>query len=317
VDVGSRDLTQSPFDFLVFPVHETDLTESVRYFALGLDGNGQLIAVASFGQHPFTYKSVDKYQATLQSALPHAASATDDGCFCATGYPMVGSGKGTGCDLDVVTSLPRLVDTAGCELPPGARQLTAPVCDGQDYDDPVDRQLPCYATHNGVCRLGSRRCHDRDGVSYAESCEPGSNGPMLSSTALCDAYQACDRACGDVLGCFRKNAPQGTAVHCTIHVDDAGVVCGGSGTVKLRTTATGADCVASIVDGSTMGLYSITLDVGAVTSSTCPPTVTIAGGGSPIPTMFNFGMTIGAQVVEVDATVVVGCTSVLEPVSCQ
>ena len=142
VDVHARDLHKKPYTFLIEPNHVTDLSEPVEVIVLARDANDRVIGAADFGDHPYRLRHLDEYTARIALLQrPEASYAASDGCVCLPGAPWMGNGSGAGCDLDVVTSFDRLIDTAGCELPPGARELTSPVCDGQQYDgETVDRE---------------------------------------------------------------------------------------------------------------------------------------------------------------------------------
>src|SRR5262249_7747483 len=162
---------------------------------------------ASFDPVPFYYEEVRKYSSHLELfARTDASYLASDGCLCAPGLPLIGNGLQTGCDADIVPAFDRLVDTAGCELPAGA-MLPIPVCDGQQYPgEHQNRDLPCFATVGGACRVGQRTCNDVDGVAYADECAPEGAAPAEGSSVLCDAYLGCEKmACGDPGACLKAS----------------------------------------------------------------------------------------------------------------
>src|SRR5262249_2467110 len=126
-----------------------------------------LLGDASFGALDWAVGEVRRYSAAVELLQRSGSDApryvADDGCVCIPGRRLMGTGSQSGCDLDVITSFDRLQDTKQCELPPG-RQGLPRACDGQQYpNEEMDRMLPCFASHNGVCRVSARNCHDADG----------------------------------------------------------------------------------------------------------------------------------------------------------
>jgi hypothetical protein len=329
VDVTTRDLAKSPYRLLVQPTHLTDLSQPVFSVAIARDASGHAIGLASFGDHPFRQGSVDQYAATLNFFRRQDASyVADDGCVCAPGQPWIGTGSGTGCDPGVVTSFARLQDTATCELAPGLRELTAPVCDGHPYlDETQDRQLPCFHTGESGCQLSVRNCADHDGIAYDEECTSGSSKPLLPSAALCSAYAACEQtACGDLIGCFLAAVPATRQITCTLRVDPASanpVAPCPSGTWEAplfpaSAGLTGAACVSSVIEGVvqhqlTLGLKSADPNAtGAQPASTlCPPTLLVdkiaIDTPAQVPDQIALILTVGDGVVNVTINVVRAC----------
>lgn len=318
-DVHSRDLAKHPFTFWLKPSHTTDLADPVDVVVVARDANDNVIGAARFGAHPYRLHKIDKYTAHLElAARTDASYVAQDGCLCLPGAPWMGTGSQMGCDTQVVTSYDRLVDTAGCELPPGARQLTQPVCDGQQYDgETVDRALPCFATAAGSCRTQTRNCHDADGIAWGEECVADGNSPALPSGALCDAYLACEQqACGDLTACLLQKVPAARTLHCTLQIDPstaagapiAPCAADGKWQVVLEQAATGAACVASVVDGVTQGPFQLGfLDANAMgpqaIAATCPVTFAVDSIDAPspaeVPDAHDLDVTIGDQVVHI------------------
>jgi hypothetical protein len=327
VDVHARDLQKKPYTFLIEPNHFTDLSEAVAVIVLARDASDRVIGAADFGDHPYRLRHLDEYTARIALLQrPEASYAASDGCVCLPGAPWMGNGSGAGCDLDVVTSFDRLIDTAGCELPPGARELTSPVCDGQQYDgETVDRELPCFAAHAGACQLTTRTCHDQDGVAWGEECLPDQAAPSLPTGALCDAYLACEQqACGDLTACFLQKVPAARTLSCVLHVDPttaagapiAPCASGGKWQAVLDNTATAAGCVASAIEGVKQGAFSLGfLDTGATdpqaTASDCPVTFAVgaidANSPAEVPDGHDLDVTIGDQVVHIHIHVERAC----------
>ena len=331
VGVAGRELRDRPYELLVQPTHFTDLSAPLHAWALGLDSGGALIAVADFGEHPFQYKSVNKYRGVF-TAYPRspAGYVTSDGCVCAPGLPRIGNGSGHGCDLDVVTSLPRLMDTAGCELGPDQLQLSEPVCDGQDYGDSADRSVPCFAARGSDgCSVAVRVCHDRNSVGWTGVCAPEANAPLLPSAALCDAYAACEKTpCGDVEKCFRTTAPRAADIHCQLRVSvesstKAVQLCNAGATAPLPpSTATGAACVAILLGGLKHGPLTVGLTGTGQAQGTvsCPPTLgvtAIDAAPSELPSQVAFDLSLGDKLARVVVGIVVGCNQGMEPFTCQ
>jgi hypothetical protein len=294
---------------------------------LARDANDRVIGAAGFGAHPYRLHFMDKYTARIALlARPEASYAASDGCVCYPGAPELGNGSGAGCDLDVVTSFDRLIDTAGCELPPGARELTSPVCDGQQYDgETVDRELPCFAAHAGSCQVTTRTCHDQDGVAWAEECLPDAAAPSLPTGALCDAYLACEQqACGDLTGCFLQKVPAARTLSCVLRVDPntaAGAPispCASDGKWQavLKDNTTAAGCVASVIEGVRQGAFTLGfLDPGATDpqaiASSCPVTFAVgaidADSPAEVPDEHDLDVTIGDQMVHLHIHVLRVC----------
>jgi|GEM_PF-4947081 len=322
VAVTGRELRDRPYELLVQPTHFTDLSAPIHAWALGLNQNGALVAVADFGEHPFVYKSVNKYKGVFQSFARHGSTAgyvTSDGCLCAPGLPRIGNGTGTGCDLDVVSSLPRLIDTAGCELGPDENQLTKPVCDGQDYGDGADRLVPCFAKRGSDgCSVAVRTCHDRDSIGFMGTCAPEATAPLLPSAALCDAYSACENnPCGDIDRCFRTTAPRTTDIHCTLRVsvENTGKVqlCNPTATSPLP-PANATACLAILLGGQKQAPLTMALTgTGQPEGTTsCPPTLGITAIDavhSELPPQITFDMMIGDKLARVVVAFAIGCNT--------
>ncbi len=334
VDVGGRNLAKSPYELLVQPAHFTDLSEDVDLTALALDSSGAVVGSAYFGTHKFRLHTVDKYRAQLLSLARQGSDrpvyTSSDGCVCLPGQPWRGNGSGTGCDLDVVTSFDRLVDTATCELGPGKRELMGPVCDGQHYGDtePRDRSLPCFATQGAGCNVTARNCHDDNGQAYDDECTPDTNTPALPSGALCAAYLACEQEpCGDLIGCFLDKVPPEIWT-CQLRVD-ATTAAGtpvkpctdGKWEASLDPAApalTGAACVASVIEGVAQPPFTIGLQetgqMGAQAIATqCPPTLVVDGIDAMSPDDLPAGkilnVTVGDRVLQLHIAVVRGCAT--------
>jgi hypothetical protein len=342
IPVGGRNLATSPYRLLVVPSQMTDLTDPVFAVALALDASMQVIGVADFGEHPFKRGAVDQYPSQLALfARTDASYVSDDGCVCIPGLPFIGNDPARDCDANVVTSFARLADTAGCELAPGRRELTAPVCDGHLYsitDEVKDRAMPCFVRGDQGCKVVVRNCADHDGLAYDAECVAGAGDPTLPSTALCDAYAGCEKgACADLVGCFLQAVPPAATIHCTMKVDpnpaDGKTVqpCGTSSWEAVLPTGgaalAGPACVASIIDGTrqrnfTLGLKSEdTATMGAQTrSKLCPPTLVFDGvdvaSPADVPDTLDVTLTIGDQVVAVQTTVVRDCSSLTPSLEC-
>jgi hypothetical protein len=303
--------------------------------ALGFDANGTLIARADLGAHPFELHKVNEDTAQLRylpaaDALGQASYVADDGCVCLPGIPWIGIGSGTGCDPRVVTSFDRLVDTATCELQPNARQLAGPVCDGQNYGEPTDRDLPCFAPDTATgCAVITRSCHDADGVAYTRTCRFDAAAPTLPSQALCQAYRTCEQTpCNDVIGCFLAAVPASEQVSCTMRVDATTMpgqalkpCADGKWEASIDFAAplrTGAACVSSVIEGVSqppfhLGLAEAMQMNAQTVSPTCPPTLRVdsldAPGPDALPAGHELDLTIGDQRVHVQIHVVRGCTA--------
>jgi hypothetical protein len=333
VSVKGRDLTKRPYDFLIEPTHQTDLSDEVYVAALAYADDGQLLGQATFGAHPF---AKDKVLKRVQRLGLFGAGATasgpkyvaGDGCVCAPGQPWVGTGTGTGCDVDVVTTFARLGDTLGCELPAGAALPVA--CDGQQFPNEVpNRDLPCWATDgNGDCRLGVRTCADQDGYAYDSECDVGGDDPPAPSSALCAQYLACEQtACGDITSCFTSAFATTANVKCTLRVDPSTLQgapitpCGTDATWTAAlpgSSATDATCLATVVLGTqqpplTVGLVQA-MTMGVQTRATsCPATLQVDAIDAPypmaLPATETVDLVVGETLTHVTITIVQECST--------
>lgn len=336
VSVAGRDLTKKPFDFRIDPSHQTDLSAHVYVAALAYDASGNLLGEASFDSHPLAKEMVLKRTAKIFMFNKSGANApryvADDGCVCAPGEPWVGTGSGSGCDTRVVTSFARLIDTAGCELTPKGSAPPVPVCDGQQFlDEPTDRELPCWATDGqGACRVTTRRCADQNGVAYTDECHTGNNDTMLpAGSMLCDRYLACEqKACSDVLGCFRAAFGQRGTLKCTLRIDPTTTPgekirpCAGAGawSFALSQTITGSNCIAAVVDGVnqppwTLGLAPPGGAAGAARplASACPDVFQVdaidARYPAAVPDTKEVDLVVGEHLIHVIITVERSCAN--------
>jgi hypothetical protein len=330
VDVSARNLHDSPYQLLVQPTHFTDLSEPVFALAVALDANGKPIGAANFDAHPFEKGAVNEYTAQVGLFTRTDASyVSPDGCACIPGLPWVGNGTGQGCDLDVVPSFARYQDTAGCELSPGRREPYLPVCDGQQYlTEVTDRKLPCFNASGGTCQIGLRNCPDHDGFAYDSECVPGTGDPAPPTAALCDAYAQCEQqACGDLIGCFLGSVPAAHTLNCTMHVDPTALkpCADGKWELPLPPTlqATGAACVASIIEGRiqpplTVGFKETNMTGSHTRATMCPPTLVVESIDTepPLPSSVTLQTTVGDSVISVKLTVVRSCTGVVSSLSC-
>ena len=320
-DVAKRDLSRSPLHILVLPVTETDLAADVRPLVLARDASGHVVGVARFGAHSYRFEKVDRYATGIELFNEGRADggpsyAASDGCVCLPGEPSIGTGKQIGCDQALPPSFARLADTAGCELPAGA-DLPSGACDGQLYPGETEmRDLPCFSTRDGACALGQRVCVDTGGRAWAGECAAD---PMLAlpSGTLCAAFLACQQTpCADPLACLKRNTMHRT-LHCTLRVDEQGgkvSACSGSSTQVALGSATGAGCIASMLDGiavgaATVGWKAEGSGAAQVTSAFCPPTLQVDSvSGKPgalDPTTFT--ITVGDQLYDVELAYAVGC----------
>lgn len=334
-DVSGRDLGKKPYDFLITPTHQTDLDQPVYVAALAYAADGRLVGRARFGAHPFKHGEVLKRAAPLQlfgrAAQPDGPKYVDPdgGCVCMPGEPWIGNGEGTGCDPRVVTSFPRLIDTAGCELPAGA-PLPDPVCDGQQYGQEVtDRELPCWADDGqGNCHLALRHCADHDGVAWDDECHAGTDDVVMpAGSTLCQRYLACEQqACGDVVGCFRDGFAQRATIKCTLPIDPStppGEKIQPCPNGKWQTTLPvvastgGTMCVAALLEGVQQPPFTLGLveagqtDLKPVTA-TCPATLQIDSIDAPypeaVPETKELDIVSGEHLVHVTIAVVRQCT---------
>lgn len=327
--VAGRDLTKKPASILVEPDHETDLRRSVDPIVLALDASGRLLGAAEFGPEKFVYKEVLEQKLPLRLYADGASDlAPDGGCVCAPGLPLVGDGSGQGCDARIPPSFDALENTAGCELPAGAA-LPLGVCDGQTYPgEQPDRTLPCYATVDGACRIGTRTCVDEGGVAYADACAPDATAGALPTSALCDAYATCEgTTCADPLACERQaTTVTHHAVTCTLPVSPTGIggdMGGGASpcdgpqdwVVPFGASA-GATCAEAILDGTQVGPFTLGWQAAGqtgaqVTSTQCPPTFEIDAIGadpSALPATQVFSVSVNDTIYDVTLEVSVGCS---------
>lgn len=336
INVKNRDLSKQPYDFLIKPTHQTDLSEPVYVAALAYADNGQLLGEASFGAHPLAQGQVLRRRARI--ALFGAAGrpggpkyVTSDGCVCVPGEPWVGTGSGTGCDLQVVTSFARLGDTAGCELVPKGAPLPVPACDGQLFGSELDsRALPCWADDGtGMCRVGSRACIDQLGEAYGSECSTSADAPALPSATLCARYRQCQQdPCGNLIACFERAFPTSRTVKCTLRVNPSTkpmepiVPCAGG---SWKTTlpggpATGTACVAALIEGTAQPPFTIgfgaamsmpmTTDAQPIATA-CPTTLQVDQIDVPypmaLPARQTFEAVIGEELVHISLETVQAC----------
>lgn len=334
-DVTGRDLTKKPYEFLITPSHQTDLSQLVYAAALAYTADGRLVGEATFDAHPLAKGEVLRREAPIflynRRNLPGPPQyVSSDFCVCTPGEPWVGNGSGTGCDTRVITSFDRLIDTAGCELTPKGAPLPVPVCDGQLYmDEPADRRLPCWAADaQGACRVATRGCADHDGIAFTEECNVASTDVMLpANSMLCASYLACEQdPCSDVAGCFRRSFTQTANIKCTISIDPTtgpgqGIKpCnGGTWTAPLVTATTaGTTCIAALVDGVQQPPYRLGFTVAGATgvrsiSTGCPAQLTVASIDAPypaaVPDTRSFDVVAGEHLVHVQLEVRRECGS--------
>jgi hypothetical protein len=342
VDVRGRDLGKRPYALLLHPVHLTDIDEKVFAIALARNGAGRVIGEAVFDAMRFEAGTValHRQRVSLLGRRDEADGpmyATDDGCVCLPGQPWLATGTGTGCDLRVPSSFDRVVDTAGCELPPNATRLPVPVCDGQIYPgEEMDRMLPCFATRTldgqTSCAVGVRGCHDTKGYAYDRECQPDSYSPALPSSTLCDAYRVCERnACADPVDCLRR-ALTPVARSCTLRIDPsapAGTIrpcADGKWRAPLDGTASGASCVATAIDGLnqpplTVGPFDITTGAVQPVASSCPPVLGVdsidVDSFDRVPDTMTVDLTVGDHLVRATLHVVFGCAANVPSLVCQ
>lgn len=321
-DVSKRDLSRSPLRILVEPVQETDLAAEVRPLVLARDAAGRTIGVASFGSHVYRFEKVDRYVASVvlfgEGREPGGPTyVAPDGCVCIPGEPSIGNGTQTGCDESLPPSFARLADTAGCELPTGASLPSA--CDGQRYPDEVgNRLLPCFRAQGSTCAVGQRTCDDQNARAYADECA-GDAKLSLPSGALCEAFLACQQtACIDPIACLKTSVPGHHPLKCTLPVTlDGGMAsaCPGAHVSMTIGSATGAACVASMLDGihvgiATLGWQAAGESAAQVTSALCPPTLQVDAidakdSAALAPTTFT--VTVGDTLYDVQLSYPVGC----------
>ena len=340
-DVTGRDLDKRPYDFYVAPSHQTDLTQPVYYAVLAYSSTGQLLGEATFGTHTFDKDKVYKHQARigLFDAPARAAGGpkyvAGDGCVCVPGEPWLGTATGTGCDPLVITSFDRLVDTAGCELTPKGAPLPVPACDGQTYpNEPVDRQLPCYALDgNGACRVTMRHCADHDGQAWADECATADTDVMAPSATLCARYLACEQtACGDVTGCLVAAMGAPVAVTCTLRVNPATPMgqpvkpCPGGKWQATFPMQAAAACDAAVVQGVDQPPFVLGLTIAGMmaaqpVATACPLGLQIDSIDAPypmaVPTGKTFDVIVGDRLARVTLNVALECPLGEPSLSCR
>jgi hypothetical protein len=333
-NVAGRDLSKSPYDFLVRPIQMTDINAPVVTVVLARAADGRVVGEAGFGALKWKPGDVRKYAHRVellsrgsQPGGPQYVAA--DGCVCLPGQPWMGTGNGAGCDNDVITSFDRLTDRKQCELPAG-HAFPSPACDGQLYPgESADRDLPCFAVAGGQCRIGTRHCQDDGGFAYSDECVPGDQDPVVAG-ALCDAYLACEQtACGDVLGCL--TATVATEAHtCTLRISPTltgGAIhpcADGRWEAKLPSPQTG--CNASILDGTSQPPFSLGFRVSGQTdlqtvTDACPITLAVdkvdASQLDEVPYAHDFFVTIGDKLIKIHMDVLVGCADGVPSLVCK
>ncbi len=285
VDVHARELATSPFELLVRPPHVVDLSDPILALALARDANGKLVGAAAFDPRPFALHEYREYSSRVALLAAPAAYVTDDGCACVPGSAWIGSGSGQGCDARVVPSFDAFATMSGCTLAPQSPESLGPVCDGQRYpltyySEPSPRSLPCFASANGGCAIGSRTCRDDGGVAYAEQCTPDGNAPVMQSSKLCDAYQHCDR-CGDLWSCFRGAIGPAIEYRCAVHLDplkSSPSPCADGAWRSAPLGQAGGGCQAAMLDGVDQPPYTIGFSSGsgdAASVAACPASIVI------------------------------------------
>jgi hypothetical protein len=332
VSVAGRDLDKRPYEFLVAPSHQTDLTQPAYLAVLAYSATGELLGEATFGRHPFDKDKVYKHQARVRLFPASVRTPSGpkyvagDGCVCVPGEPWLGTATGRGCDTRVITSLARLGDTAGCELTPTGAPLPVPVCDGQHYpNEPPDRALPCWAADGtGACRLKTRACADHDGQAWAEECvSDGGDFAMPAGSQLCARYLACEQtACGDVTGCFVQSLGTPQNVACTMRIDPATGMgqpikpCTGASWRAAIPPAASQSCVGTVVQGTDQPPFTLGFAVagGTTAQSTgtqCPLLFQIDNIDAPYPMAVPSGkiidVVVGERLLHVYLNVVLAC----------
>jgi hypothetical protein len=160
---------------------------------------------------------------------------------------------------------------------------------------------------------------------------PLATDPALPSGALCDAYLGCEQnACGDLIGCFVGAVPAAHNLACTMHVQpDVLMPCVADGKWELKLpptlTATGAACVASIVEGRIQPPFTVGFKdpdptvTGTRTRSTlCPPTLVVESIASEpaLPQTVKLVLTVGDQLINLDLKIVRSCAGVTASLNC-
>jgi hypothetical protein len=334
VKVAGRDLERDPITILLTPDHQTsgivnynnEQPDPLRVIVLAEAGDGSLIGVAAFDPHPFVYEEVRKYSAPVVLIARNDASyLASDGCVCVPGVPLIGTSSGTGCDQDQPPSFARLVDTAGCELPAGAK-LPIDVCDGQLYPgESKNRDVPCFANTQGACRAGHRICNDQGGRAYDRECVPDSTDPALPSGVLCDGYLGCEKtACADPGTCLLASTAGHRPLHCTLPVNPnlvngATAPCDGGSWSYTFAGLSGAACVGTMLDGMRQGPATIGWKKDATTpdpvlvSSLCAPTLVVGrldAKPDQLPTQLEFALSLGDAIYDVTLSFEVVCNGV-------
>jgi hypothetical protein len=331
VGVSGRDLATAPYSFLVEPVQATNIHAPVVPLVLARDANGQLLGEAAFGALDWAVGEVRRYTAAVEILQRGSASdgpryVDDAGCVCLPGQPWMGTGSQSGCDLDVITSFDRLQDTKECELPQGAPLPRA--CDGQQYpNETMDRMMPCFASVNGTCRVGTRNCHDANGYAYDAECTLADSDPALPDSKLCDAYLACERtACGELVGCFTQGLqPEMHSCVLRIAFTNDGVMhpCADGDWATTISTAAAA-CPATMLDGTeqppfTLGFRDASGTAQAVGS--CPLTFAVdkidASSYDDVPYSFDVRATLADRLIQLHVNVQIGCEGQVPSLICQ
>jgi hypothetical protein len=326
VDVSGRELSTAPYKFLIKPPRVFDLAhDAAAVIVLARGVGGRLVGAAQSGPHQFRLHEIREFSENVDLLARGAVAsyvADDGGCACVPGAPWLGDASGQGCDTRVVPSFDDLINTAGCELAPGAPQSAGAVCDGQQYYEAIDRRLPCFAPRpDGHCAVDLRTCHDAEGVAYVDECVPGDAAPALATSALCDAYaKAEEQACGDVIGRLRANLPAPAAVTCTLFVDPTSPETGSQTAcapweADLPPTVVG-DCIGTVLDGVDQPPFRIGLfdpaNAGPRTIAPCPPRLVVDDlapeGPAELKVPHVFHLTVGDRAVDVRIDIVKDCT---------
>jgi hypothetical protein len=329
--VAGRNLDKSPYKILVKPPHVVDLSQPVYYVVVAFDGQGLLTGSAEFGDQAFEANKVFGRDASIDDLLrpqptsgpgPQYFGGSDEDCLCLPGRRWIGNGRRTSCDLRVVPSQDRVADTAGCDLPPQIDTLLkTPVCDGQTWSAPGDqpmRTTACFVTDKqGACKMVARQCADQNGVAWGEECNPDdASAQTLPSTALCDAFAACEATpCNDLDGCFLRTAPTQT-VACTLSVDPAtGMPCAG----KNWTAALGAQTTAACTTAVIADPPPVVADVKNTATTGCAPVleVTSVGDVGSAPASTEIDAVVGDKVLKIGIHLVKSCAVDAPGLVCQ
>jgi hypothetical protein len=332
VKVAGRDLERNPITILLSPDRQTsgivnynnEQPDPLRAIVLASAADGHLVGVAAFDPHPFVYEEVRRYSARIALLDRNdAAYLASDGCVCVPGVPLIGNSSGSGCDQELPPSFARLVDTAGCELPKGA-MLPLGVCDGQLYPGEVkNRDLPCFGSTQGACRVGHRICNDQGGRAYDRECVPDSGGPALPSGALCDAYLGCEKtACADPGACLQASTTGHKQLRCVLPVNPtaingASAPCDAGDWSYTFDGLSGAACVGTMLDGMSQGPAIIGWEKDASTpdpvlvSSLCPPSLVVGrlnAKPDQLPQQLKFTLSLGDSLYDVTLTFELVCS---------